>query len=45
MIACLESLPFLLAMKIIIRRQPRRNRSLMLSLSAILLIMAAMGAN
>jgi len=33
MLACLESIPLLLAMKIIIRRQPQRNRSLMLSLS------------
>ncbi len=44
-IACLESLPFLLAMKIIIRRQPRRNRPLMLSLSIILLVVAVMGTN
>jgi len=42
-IACLESIPFLLAMKIIIRRQPRRNRALMLSLSAVLLILAVTG--
>ncbi len=44
-IACLESLPLLLAMKIIIRRQPRRNRTLMLTLSAILLLVAAIGVN
>ena len=42
-IACLESIPFLLAMKIIIRRQPRRNRPLILSLSGVLIIIAVAG--
>jgi len=45
MLACLESIPFLIAMKIIIRHQPRRNRSLMLSLAAILCIVVATGAS
>jgi len=39
-LACLESIPFLLAMKIVIRRQPRRNYALMLSLLTILLLVA-----
>jgi len=44
-VACLEALPFLMAMKIIIRRQPRRNRPLMISLAAILLAVIATGVN
>ncbi|MDQ6998069.1 MAG: MraY family glycosyltransferase [Mariprofundus sp.] len=43
MLVCLESIPFLLAMKIIIRKQAHRNRSLVLSLSTILIVLAVNG--
>jgi len=39
-VACLEAIPFLLAMKIIIRRQPRRNSLLVGSLTGIMLLVS-----
>jgi len=43
LVACLESIPFLLAMKIIIRRQPRRNRMLAASLLSLILLVTVIG--
>lgn len=42
-VACLESIPFLLAMKIVIRKQPRRNRMLVSSLVSVILLIGIRG--
>jgi len=40
LLTCVESIPFLLAMKILIRRQPRRNYSLVFALSSSFFLIA-----